>query len=185
MTAETKPKAFVAPNHMTHDEAIKWVYERYKKLATDRRLIASRFKDVITDAHAAGYTPATMRLSARLDAMTPDARATWVSTVKAATVVFRSTALDIDLSASTRERDPDLWGYLEKAKHLRRERLALTGAMKDLAEIAAENGVDMHAIKEVLKIQARVERADPEKDVTASGLFDTLDQVGRAIGVWA
>ncbi|MEG7772325.1 hypothetical protein U2088_15425, partial [Listeria monocytogenes] len=60
-------------NSMTHEEALRFVFTRYKKLAADRRDVASRFKDIVIAAQNDGYPPPTLRLSARLDSMTPAA----------------------------------------------------------------------------------------------------------------
>lgn len=174
-------------NTMTREEATRWVYERYKKLAADRRDVATRFKQTIDSAADEGYAPAALRLCARLDAMTPDARAKWCANIQAAAKVFGSAGLATDLGPATKESDPQLWPHLQKFKHYRKERLAITGALRELSDTAKENSVNLQAIKDVIRLQQRADRyepADDEEPKQPMHVFDEIDEVGRIIGAW-
>lgn len=155
-------------------EAIAYVYEKLKKLLSERKSNADSLRDVVKDAKQDGYSTKAVRHAMKLDRMTPEQREAWREQLNTAAALFGMTGL---ADADSDERDQKLWAHVQQARYWIQEQKDLGPLFKDLRAKATEAGVDFPALAYLIRLETK----EPED---RSEWMSRLDAMACSIGYW-
>lgn len=155
-------------------EAIAYVYEKLKKLLSERKSNAGSLRDVVKDAKADGYSTKAVRHAMKLDRMTPEQREAWREQLNTAAALFGMTGL---ADADSDDRDQKLWAHVQQARYWIQEQKDLAPLFKDLRTKATAASIDYAALAYLIRLETK--EPDDRKD-----WMERLDAMACSIGYW-
>ncbi len=151
-------------------------FNRYVKILADRRQISARMRDVLQDAKSAGHATGTIRFAAKVDRLPDEKRKALMREISVAARMF-----GFKVDEREPEIDPDIRGYVERARSIHLDRSAISRRKRELAEWAAQQGVDFQAIQDLCS--SPMARTDDE-DGKRTERWARLDRMGTFLGWW-
>lgn len=176
MVTLTNAEGYVVPSDLR--EAIQYVFEKLKKLLSERRATADMVRDIIKDAKEDGYKTKAVRQAIKLDSLSPEKREAWLEEINTAAALFGMAGLAV---LDHDNKDEKLWAHVQKIRYLRNDLKELAALIKDLRTKAKERGVDYDA----LAYLTRHEKAkDPDENHSGMNWMERLDAMAGSLGYW-
>lgn len=162
-----------------HHEAVAFVWQRLLKLRADRSWAAADMTALTREAKAAGVSGGQIRAAVRLATMTPEERQRWKDELSSAASLYGYVVEDAD---DMPDRAGPLWGFAERARNIREQKRIIAGDLKELRAVSNEAGINFKALTELAGFHSRHER---DEEFDPSEYWDTVDSLGRTVGLWA
>ena len=172
----TNAEGYVVPSDPR--QAINYVYEKLKKLLSERKANADGLRDVVKSAKKAGYSTKAVRHAMKLDRMTPEQREAWREQLNTAAALFGMTGLS---DADSDERDQKLWEHVQQARYWVNEQKDLGELFKDLRAKAAAANVDYAALAYLVRNE---DKKEADENHHGMNWMERLDAMAGSIGYW-
>lgn len=154
--------------------AIAWLFQRITKLQADRVMTAGAIREIMDEAKADGYAAETMSLAVKLNGMTAAERAEWSRRIEPAGALFGIAA---PVVGGTPSGSNSLWSYLNRLVVLRDDKKTISAEIKDLYDAAKDRGIDVAALKAVIRL-SKLDEDDREQR------FHAIDRLGTFLKFW-